>query len=215
MSIRAASQLGMSGSSHKKKLKVCKNVDPKGMMPLKLDFNTRSMSNVQILTTKPTQKKISVQSKLSNNIPRVPPTKRGSVLGGTFCKANYDERPKISSRNNIVTYSGIYSTHDSVKHNISAQEPNTAKEVGGLRPSKNFRSMTSLMNKPAIRKLSIQKQRYNFGCNETSIGAKRDPSESSDRHNIFQQIQNLSRRDSSRLKNTSITRRYGGMQPAK
>jgi hypothetical protein len=82
--MRNAHNLGMNDSSQKKKLKLqSKNADIRGKMPLKLDFNTKSMSNVTILTTKPSKKKISVQSKLSNNIPKAPQSKRNQ-LSGTF-----------------------------------------------------------------------------------------------------------------------------------
>lgn len=149
IAVRGAQQCGMSESSQKKRLKVnCKNVEGQYKMPLKLDFNTKSMSNV---------------------IPKAPQTKRNGQLGATFCQANYQERPKLSSRNNVITYSGIYNTMDNTKHNFSQHESTTDKEnitkpnkfsykwmakniaAGAgvvLKQNKNFRSMTSLMNKP-------------------------------------------------------------------
>ena len=64
-------------------------------MPLKLDFNSRSSSNVSVLTTKPSKKKISVQSKLSNNIPKVPQTKRNEHLVSTFCDINDNNKLQV------------------------------------------------------------------------------------------------------------------------
>lgn len=233
IAVRGAQQYGMSDSSQKKRLKVnCKNIEGQYKMPLKLDFNNRSMSNVTILTTKPSKKKITVQS----NIPRAPQTKRNSQLGGTFCQGNYEERPKLSSRNNVITYSGIYNTMDNTKHNLSHHENSTDKENmakpnkfsynwvaknlaagAGVVPkqNKNFRSMTSLMNKPSgPRKFSLTKQnRYAFGEGDSaSFMSKQDSQEPTARSNIFQQIHNLSRgrEVSTRFKNPSITRRYAG-----
>lgn len=83
--IRNAQQVGMSVSSQKKRLKLhCKNQEMKYKMPLKLDFNNKMMSGVTTLSSKPSEGKISVQSKLANNIPRAPQTKRNMQLGGTF-----------------------------------------------------------------------------------------------------------------------------------
>ena len=72
-----------------------KNDDKQYKMPLKLDFNTRSSSNVSILTTKPSKKKISVQSKLSNNIPRAPQTKRNDHLVSTFCDTSENNKLQV------------------------------------------------------------------------------------------------------------------------
>lgn len=213
--MRNAHNMGMNDSSQKKKLKLQnKNSDIRGKMPLKLDFNTKSMSNVTILTTKPSKKKISVQSKLSNNIPKAPQSKRNQ-LSGTFCQATYQERPKLSSRNNVITYSNIYNSYDEVKNVAVNQEnsevaSNASKKFSYnwvMKPTssqaadkttKNYRSMTSLMSRPsAARNLSLHKERNTLGPELT----KRDQT-SGMRKNIFQQIQNLTRRDSnSKLKN--------------
>ena len=131
---------------------------------------------------------------------------------------------KLSSRNNIITYSNIYSTYDEAKHGAATQEnseitsnvskrhsynwvmkPTSAHVVNNA--TKNYRSMTSLMSRPsAARKLSLHKERHTLGPDSS----KREQT-SGMRKNVFQQIQNLTRRDStSKLKNCSITRRYLG-----
>jgi response regulator of citrate/malate metabolism len=84
-------------------------------------------------------------------------------------------------------------------------KPTSAHVVN--KTSKNYRSMTSLMSRPsAARNLSLHKERHTLGPDST----KGDQT-SGMRKNVFQQIQNLTKRDSnSKLKYSSITRRYLG-----
>jgi len=229
--IRGVKQFGISDSSQKKRLKLrSKNPDDKGKLPLKLDFNMKSMSNVTIMTTKPINKKISVQSKLSNNIPKAPSAKRNQ-LSGTFCQSNYQEQPRLSSRNNAATYSGIHKAMDEGKHNNSHYEVMKPKENlihKGMynwvvkpvtsnsenKVNKNYRSMTSLINRPGTtRNFSSQRSRYSQKPSNpndsSSFVSKHEIQPSNIRKNVFQQIQNLTRRDSTtKVKNASITRRY-------
>ena len=140
-------------------------------------------------------------------------------MSGTFCKANYDQRPKLSSRNNLAAYSGIYSTLDNAKHHTSQQEnvqedllmkrkdsapsdskfecqyglnlrmkdnPPPLSKVGHnwainqppnwvSTKSKNYRSMTSLMNRPSVgRKFSLQKNKNTFVLNDSSSFASKN-----------------------------------------
>lgn len=140
--------------------------------------------------------------KQSNRIPKAPQPKRIPQLSGTFCKASYEERPKLSSRNSTISskLSGVkhnFSHHETgrYKDNTSALERpgtyfalNQVKSNGIQKGGKNYRSMTSLMNKPAVgRKFSLQKARLAFVTNQNTSLPEKD-------------------------KSISITRRYGANQ---
>lgn len=81
-----------------------KNAEGQYKMPLKLDFNSRSSSNVSILTTKPGKKKISVQSKLSNNIPKAPQTKRSNHLVSTFYETSANNKLQVRTISKLIIY---------------------------------------------------------------------------------------------------------------
>ncbi|CAI2386831.1 unnamed protein product [Moneuplotes crassus] len=157
VSLRRAVQTGMSGSSNKKKLKIrYKNKDAVEKMPLKLDFNTKSITN------------LTKQSKFSNRIPKAPQTKRNSQIGGTFYKANYDQKPKLSSRNNMPSYSGMYSTLDNGKHHISQQEDKREYLLTKAQDSSScqrFSNQYDLGNTSKDSSCGIRKIGYNWAIN--------------------------------------------------
>ncbi|CAI2386749.1 unnamed protein product [Moneuplotes crassus] len=157
ISLRRATQIGMSGSSNKKKLKIrYKNKDIADKMTLKLDFNSKSITTFKR------------KNKLSNKIPKAPQTKRNSESSGTFYKANYEKRQKLSSRNNLAAYSGIYSTLDTAKHHISQHE---ARRENLLSKGKDSSSCQKISNQFGIgfkgkeTTSALRKIGHNWGIN--------------------------------------------------
>lgn len=83
---------GMHDSSSKKRiypnLNSRKDISTKYKMPWKLDFNTRSISTVNTMSSK--SKIVANNANMQKNIiPKVPQTKRNSQMYGTFSKAEY------------------------------------------------------------------------------------------------------------------------------
>lgn len=173
-----------------------------------------------------------MQAKLSNNIPRAPQTKRTGQMYGTFCKADYVTKKRLSSRNIQTSYAGIYKTLDNTKptltqneaeSNLNVENVSAFNKVGmnwaiknrqsdTLKDSKNYRSMTSLMTGPTVaKKFHIKKNKYI--AENSNIGSFMsrhivDGSESRKTSVSGRDAPSRQRTTVQSSKNSSITRRY-------
>jgi hypothetical protein len=243
--VRHAQQYGLHDSSSKKsvypEIYSRKDSQSKYKMSCKLDFNAKSIGGINMMSGKSKlAKNTTVQKQLTNKIPRAPQTKRNSQMYGTFCKAEYETKKRLSSRNTQNSYKGIYNTLDNTKPtssndggqtplNIMGENISSAfnkvgmnwaiknKPADNFKESKNYRSMTSLMNNPTVaKKFHIKKNKhivqhgqnvqptFMSGRYTTDGSATRNQTSASGRSNV----QPRCRATSQTSQNSSITRRY-------